>query len=348
MGEHGSEQESHAIITVTNAGAPFSEQLGALTECYAALREHLGNAMHPVFVRYFLSDAANQTSLLPDAECATSVVQQSPLDGTKIAMWVLMRRCDAPVKGADGLWSDREGDITHLRSASEVRDGVDSYTATRSMLSDYANTLRGRGLSLEGNCVRTWFFVRDVDVNYSGVVRGRNDLFELEGLTPKTHFIASTGIGGNSASREATAMLDTYAVAGLSTAVHYLYAPTHLNPTYEYGVAFERGVAIDFPTMRRVLISGTASINNCGQVVHCGDIRKQTERMLENIAALLAEAECDWSNVAHQIVYLRDIADYATVAATLQQRFPDMPRVIVLAPVCRPDWLIEMEVMALK
>jgi enamine deaminase RidA (YjgF/YER057c/UK114 family) len=130
--------------------------------------------------------------------------------------------------------------------------------------------------------------------------------------------------------------------------VHYLYAPTHLNPTYEYGVAFERGVAIDFPTMRRVLISGTASINNCGQVVHCGDIRKQTERMLENIAALLAEAECDWSNVAHQIVYLRDIADYATVAAMLQQRFPDMPRVIVLAPVCRPDWLIEMEVMALK
>jgi hypothetical protein len=32
----------------------------------------------------------------------------------------------------------------------------------------------------------------------------------------------------------------------------------------------------------------------------------------------------------------------------LQQPFPDMPRVIVLAPVCRPDWLIEMEVMALK
>ena len=29
-------------------------------------------------------------------------------------------------------------------------------------------------------------------------------------------------------------------------------------------------------------------------------------------------------------------------------RFPDIPKVIVLAPVCRPGWLIEMECMATK
>jgi len=30
------------------------------------------------------------------------------------------------------------------------------------------------------------------------------------------------------------------------------------------------------------------------------------------------------------------------------QRFPDIPVVITLAPVCRPTWLIEMECMAIR
>jgi hypothetical protein len=30
------------------------------------------------------------------------------------------------------------------------------------------------------------------------------------------------------------------------------------------------------------------------------------------------------------------------------EKFPNMPYVITLAPVCRPTWLIEMECMAVK
>ena len=62
--------------------------------------------------------------------------------------------------------------------------------------------------------------------------------------------------------------MDTYAVDGLkSEQIHYLYAPTHLNPTYEYGVSFERGTYVDYGDRRQVFISGTASINNKGEVV---------------------------------------------------------------------------------
>ena len=66
----------------------------------------------------------------------------------------------------------------------------------------------------------------------------------------------------------------------------YLYAPTHLNPTYEYGVSFERGTYVDYGDRRQVFISGTASINHRGEVVYPGDIRKQTERMWENVETL--------------------------------------------------------------
>ena len=48
------------------------------------------------------------------------------------------------------------------------------------------------------------------------------------------------------------------------------------------------------------------------------------------------------------VVYLRDIADYELVKEMYEQRFKDKPYVIVLAPVCRPGWLVEMECMAVK
>ena len=78
------------------------------------------------------------------------------------------------------------------------------------------------------------------------------------------------------------------------------------------------------------------------------DIVKQTHRMWENVEALLAEAECTYDDVSEMVVYLRDIADYELVKEMYEERFKDKPYVIVLAPVCRPGWLVEMECMAVK
>ena len=97
-----------------------------------------------------------------------------------------------------------------------------------------------------------------------------------------------------------------------------------------------------------MFISGTASINNKGEVMYPKDIVKQTARMIENVETLLAEAECTFDDVNELIVYLRDVADYQVVRDVFAQRFPDKPVVIVLAPVCRPGWLVEMECTAIK
>lgn len=177
----------------------------------------------------------------------------------------------------------------------------------------------------------------------------RNRVFASRGLTADTHFIASTGIGGRQADPNVLAQMDTYAVKGLGKEqVKYLYAPTHLNRTSEYGVSFERGTAVEYHDRRHVFISGTASIDNRGQIVHEGDIVNQTDRMTENVGVLLREAGCSYDDVTHIIVYLRDIADYQIVMTIMKRKFPYMPIVIVHAPVCRPGWLIEMECMAVK
>ena len=128
----------------------------------------------------------------------------------------------------------------------------------------------------------------------------------------------------------------------------YLYARTHLNPTYEYGVSFERGAYVDYGDRRHVFISGTASINNKGEIMYPRDIRRQTARMWENVEALLTEAGCNYDDVGQMIVYLRDGADHDVVKELYDARFPRVPKVFVHAPVCRPGWLIEMECMAIR
>ena len=143
--------------------------------------------------------------------------------------------------------------------------------------------------------------------------------------------------------------MDNYAVKGISREqVHHLYAPTHLNRTSDYGVSFERGTYVDYGDRRQVFISGTASIDNKGQIVHPKDVVRQTRRMWENVEALLAEAGCSYDEVGEMVVYLRDPSDYAVVSRMYEERFPDKPYVIVHAPVCRSGWLVEMECMAVK
>jgi enamine deaminase RidA (YjgF/YER057c/UK114 family) len=70
--------------------------------------------------------------------------------------------------------------------------------------------------------------------------------------------------------------------------------------------------------------------------------------MWDNVEALLKEAGSSYDEVGVMIVYLRDIADYELVNRLYEERFPNHPRIIVHAPVCRAGWLIEMEVMAVK
>ena len=240
-----------------------------------------------VFKRYFLSDAANQADLLmanDTSGCAVSVVEQPPLNGTKIALWAYLLTDVQTRMPQGGLFEVVHGEYRHFWVGSAFNRAATSEYQTRLLLNDYVMQLLEQGCTLADNCVRTWFFVQNVDVNYAGVVKARNEVFLPEGLTKETHFIASTGIAGRHAEPSVSVLMDTYAISGLQEGqMNYLYAPTHLNPTHEYGVSFERGTYVDYGDRRHVFISGTASINNKGEVVHVGDISKQTSRMLENI-----------------------------------------------------------------
>lgn len=350
----GEVTEYQLLLSVTDPTLVFSEQLRLLQQAYAdVLRDELQPHAVAVFRRYFLSDAANQADLVMSWECeqslcALSVVQQPPLNGTKVAFWVYLQTGMRVEALNSGLSRVSHGAYTHYWGGSAANKAANSEYQTRLVLNDYIMQLLEQGCKLAGNCIRTWFFVQNVDVNYAGVVKARKEVFVTQNLTEKTHYIASTGIEGRHASPEVLVQLDTYAVKGIvPEQIQYLYAPTHLNPTYEYGVTFERGTVVTYGDRKHIFISGTASIDNKGEIVYPGDIRKQTERMMENIGVLLREAGAELTDLVQAIVYLRDPADYAVVRQILQEKYPAFPHILVHAPVCRPGWLIETECLAM-
>lgn len=322
-------------------GASLDESLDRLLHDLRRLNRNLAPEGHALrYSKVFLSDIANQWTpfhasplyreILSGTHC--SVVGQAPLDGSKITVLA-------------GSGAENNLLFHSFRLSGEEAAGLDSRAQTSLLFRRYIERIGAEGLTLEDDCLRTWIYVQDIDNNYAGVVRARNDLFKEHGLTPETHFIASTGIGGASPARGAVVSMDFLTLPGRKE-IRHLHATDHLSPTHAYGVAFERGSRVTWKDGDLILISGTASIDARGQILHADDVLRQADRLLENIAALLAEGGAHLEDVRHFIVYLRDPADYLRIQEYMFFRFPHTPFVIVRAPVCRPGWLIEMECMA--
>lgn len=331
----------------------FKTQQGSLEQQTADIRQQLNSWLYDNrltaddlrYCKVFLSDILNQYDMLKAsplyrdclAQRPCTIIEQAPADGSKIALL------------AEAGHNDDGFRFQSLRLSDGEAQGVSSYLQTLTLFERYIQSLKGTDMSIRDNLVRTWIYVADIDVNYDGVVRARNDVFRRYGLTAATHYVASTGIGGYSETRHATVAIDFLSLPGVEPSqLKYLQAPDHLNPTHEYGVAFERGTRLTLPNREIYYISGTASIDKQGQVLYPGDVERQTARLLENIRALLADGGAQMSGIRYFVVYLRDFADRETVGRYLDSHHPGIPYVLLHAKVCRPQWLVEMECIAEK
>jgi enamine deaminase RidA (YjgF/YER057c/UK114 family) len=356
--------EIHLFAKNTFPGS-FDDQLNNILNALNAYLDENGIPYGAVtFARYFVSDYSNQAEALKSINtrcaghktCAVSIVQQPPLDENKIAAWFYIiddrtgKALDARAVSDTDIRIKR-GNYEHFWSTQLMpgNGSVESSHQTTNIFSDYSRTLEKCGYSLKDNLIRTWLFVKDIDFNYYGLVEARKEFFHRHGMTKDTHFVASTGIGGSHADPKISVLMDAYAVGGISQKqIRFLEARENLNPTHEYSVTFERGTSLDYGDRRHIFISGTASIDREGKILYRNDVRKQAGRTIENIAALLASADATLRDVAQMIVYLRDIADARSVIDYFNERYRDIPKAVLLAPVCRPGWLIEIECIAIK
>lgn len=357
---HGSEgvDEYHLMVRPTQYGY-IATQLSWIQAAYKSVLHSFGiDTGTCIFKRLFCSDLPNQISTIEtnalagfqnyDDPCAISLVRQPPVPPAKVAMWAYHiydhKRKLNKNKNGNTLFLKR-GNLTHLWTTGITNiDNNSSYVQTETILKKYIGHLKSYNLNLADNLIRTWFFVQNVDANYQGFVEARRDIFQKQGLTPETHFIASTGIEGTSSDVNAKVLMDAYAISGVhSEQIKYLSALDWLGPTHKYGVTFERGTSVAYYDRKHIFISGTASIDNIGNILNSGNILKQLDRALENVEALLKQAESTFRNVCVYIVYVRDIIDLDIVQSSMRVRFGDAPIQVVAAPVCRPGWLVELE-----
>ncbi len=225
------------------------------------------------------------------------------------------------------------------------RGEFDCYRQTKELFNKLTSVLGTYGMTLLNNTVRTWIFVRDIDNHYKGMVDARREYFIEQGLTPETRYIASTGIEGKSRTVDSLLTVDSLSIGGLvPEQIVRMEALENLSPTINYGVTFERGTRIRFGDRSHFHISGTASIDKNGNVLHLGDVEKQAERTLDNVEALLRPHGADLSNMRYLLVYLRDVHAKDIVENVVRQRVPEhVPLLFLKGPVCRPTWLVEME-----
>jgi 2-iminobutanoate/2-iminopropanoate deaminase len=129
-----------------------------------------------------------------------------------------------------------------------------------------------------------------------------------------------------------------------------------LNEAFAYAKpsSFSRGMRIDLNGITILLISGTASIDECGVSVHVGDFRAQMRRTLVNITGLLESEGCTWKDIVRTTCYLRDIErDYDAfneerTAFYKEQALDPLPASTgIQAILCRPELLIEIEAIAM-
>lgn len=366
--ERGAE-EHYFTITTTGEAWSIDAALARLQIEYEKACTRLGLSEDTViFCRFYLSDIANQKDAVLRSPLfkgvqvgVVSLIQQNPL--TKDAVVLLVYH----VKKNDGSGFSREiandemnrtqrgvsvkGDHYRMAwTANDIGTGAnDSKQQTASLFESFARRLRSRQLSVRNNLVRTWVYVRDIDNNYASIVEARKTFFDALGLTKETRYVASTGIEGKAANAGALVCMDSLSFGNI---VEEQLAPMNafenLSPTIVYGVTFERGLRVTFGDRSHLYISGTASIDKNGEILHGGDVVKQTERTIENVAALLSGQGATLSDLAYLLCYVRNPKHFEIVRETLKAKLPgDIPTIIVEGAVCRPEWLFEMEGVAI-
>jgi len=197
-----------------------------------------------------------------------------------------------------------------------------------------------------GDTIRTWIYLPHMERDYAALNQVRSAFFARQGVQ---RLPASTGIEGGVWPPGAQMALDLYTLrAARPPRIEVLRAAT-MNEAPAYGSAFSRGIAVTREDRKVVYVSGTASIDEAGRVIHGGDIAGQVHRMLSNVEQVLASAGAGLGDVVRATTYLKNAEDAGVLTRIYQQRgLPrDLPHTLCRAAVCRPEWLCEVEVAAI-
>lgn len=273
--------------------------------------------------------------------CARSGARLVRLTACRTSQPVATKRGAVPPRGR---WPQVLGDQTSLYTTNIYGAGGDAFEQAWNMFGAAERLLGQCGMQFR-DVVRTWIYLRDINRDYGALNKARREFFRRCGIERRP---ASTGVQGIPFPDGHDFSMSLHAVqSSRPLAVTPMSTPS-LNEAWTYGVDFSRGLRVAEANKVTLYVSGTASIDEAGQTVHVGNFAAQVDRMLDNIASLLAQQGATFEDLVSGVTYLRNPSDAPVLRALCHQRgFDGFPCALVEAPLCRPELLCEAEAVAM-
>jgi enamine deaminase RidA (YjgF/YER057c/UK114 family) len=205
--------------------------------------------------------------------------------------------------------------------------------------------LHDQGMAIQ-DLVRTWFFLDRILEWYGAFNETRTRMYQDRGLFAR-YVPASTGIGAKNHQRGAL-LLSALALRAECREAYVREIASPLQcPAGKYGSSFARAAELVRPGSRRVLVSGTASIDLQGLTVHRGDVEAQIKLTTRVVGAILASRGMGFGDVVRGNAYFKE-EDHARALGPQLPRFglPSSRLLVSQNTVCREDLLFELEVDA--
>lgn len=202
-----------------------------------------------------------------------------------------------------------------------------------------------------GDVARTWFFLDDLLSWYDTFNKVRARLYA------KTDFRsgslpASTGIDGRNPAGTALTV-GAWAMQPLNSVLQPGRAEEVASPLQcpapAYGSSFSRAMEMTSAGVRRLLISGTASIEPGGLTAHRDDVKAQIELTMQVVEAILSSRDMSFADVTRGTAYFKSISDATVLADWCDLReLRKLPVIYTGNGICRADLLFEIELDAIQ
>ncbi len=297
------------------------------------------------------------------AENPVNYIEGAPCDGKGLA-GVNLTLVDAaaarvtPIRDDERLWgyavdaqSGTSVYLSGVRATTTDHPPQDGPAQAEAMIRRTENLLAQAGLTY-GSVVCTRSYLRRLLEWYPDFNGARNRCYTRLGLiapNAPARLPASTGIQGK-VSEDCECAMDVFAFSsdgGKTCPFVRLQNPLQ-NEAPSYGASFARAVSVDKGSLRCVIVSGTAAVDEKGHSIHLNDPVGQSKRTLENFRTILGVGGATPSDLVRAVIYCKH-PSYAGIFRDEMRRmnWPDLPFIVVRADVCRDDLLVEIEGTAL-
>lgn len=321
----------------------------------AQLREHEAMVVkHDVFGSVAAASGmmADMKRVIGETDWPVTFVECAPCAGATVAGMQLLAVAGTPVETVR-LEGRPVGRVFHDAFSKQCllgdvvpADISESKTTQAWRVYDNIEVALGKAGFLLSELVRTWLFLDDILGWYGPFNLVRTEIFTQRNLFREC-VPASTGIGAKNPCGAAL-VAGAWAVQpkGPTPAIREVPSPLQC-PARSYGSCFSRAVELDAPDVRRLLISGTASIHPDGRSARTGDARGQVDLTMEVVEAILASRKLGFSDVTRATAYFKKGHDAGALADWCLERGTSLPVVVTKSDVCRDELLFEIELDAM-